>query len=718
MLDVIRTEFQKLTDARETVDQAVAFLDEWLVNAGASELVAEQHAAISAHVDAQRFDLLLDAFYQRIPFGTGGRRGRVGYGPNRINHATVAAAVQGHCHYVLEQCPDAPRTMVVAYDVRIFVDIAGTYDFLPEQHSVCGLSSRQLAEVACEIYAANGFEVISPCATKDARYVTTPELSFLIREIGAAGGINVSASHNHPDDSGFKFYNQHGAQDVPPHDEELAGYMGEDTAPVKRTALATAISAGQVRPVSEALHAGYLDAALAARDTEWQSDIPVVYTPLCGTGDSSLGEALVAAGYDMRIYEPQAAHDGTFEAVPGRLPNPEVPAATRPALAFADEVGSPIVLSTDPDADRIGVFARDATDTWQFITGNEIAAVLAYYLIADPAGPRRRGLVMKTLVTTQTLAAIAGANDCDIVPDLLVGFKYMAEQLRNLAADPEQSIESFILAAEESHGVLLSTQIHDKDAAGGGVLLAECITKLVAAGRTLPAYIDEVYLQCGNYANVGRSIVMRGIHGTELQARMMAQLRATPPAAFGPRAVTACVDYLSEDVLGPIKSNTDRMSRNLLLFRLGDGGDQVVIRPSGTEPKIKVYVEIGCPGQTRKIAGDAAAALASDVYDVCIETIGLTLSDSARALPDFVELSCKETFDTVFRPALTSYAETPDTDDDAVREWLRTALSSYVAGADPLVALAPAIMHLCGAIDADDETTRAGLERIAAIAGE
>jgi len=701
----LRKDFMQISENQAAIDQAVTFLDQWLKN----PLFSDQHASILSHIVHKKNDLLLDAFYQRLPFGTGGRRGRVGYGPNRINPGTVSLSVQGHCNFMKAHydCKKNPR-VVVAFDVRIFVDIGGVFSFLPDNHPILNLSSQILARIACEIYAGNGFTVYTTLKNTNTSYLSTPELSFLIKYFNALGGINVSASHNHPDDNGFKFYNPEAAQDIPPDDEQLARYMDSDTLTVNQMDFDEATAKGLIRAVPKESHDAYINTILALKNvTPEPQSPPIVYSPLCGTGDSNVGDVMRSAGYTVKLYAPHANYDGTFVNVPSRIPNPEVPEAAAPALTFAKELDADIVMSSDPDADRIGLFARDNEKKWHYITGNDIASIIGYYLIMDnERGPQKRGLIIKTLVTTRTLEYIAKQADCPIVGDLLIGFKYIAHVLemlekkgcyQNISLHPND----LILAAEESHGILLTPAVRDKDTAGAGLILAEIMTLLRKDNICLPDYLTNLHLQCGNYANAGRSIMLKGIDGADAIARILKSLRQDRPTSLAGRHVKDYVDYLDESVMGPIKSKTDQLSRNLLVYKMD--GSQIVIRPSGTEPKLKIYADIEgdkwSSQNNRNAAIKVANEVASKVYESCLERIQIQLSQSAQYLPDYIEVKRKQDFDSTFTNELILFAEkiVLDKSMDASKRilWLKNRLQEYTSGADPLIAVRQALSHLC-----------------------
>ena len=731
-LDRVRPEFLKSGANAAVVANALNLLLTWFED----PLYEAQRQPVLGHIASGQFSLLLDSFYQVIPFGTGGRRGRVGYGPNRINEATVAVSVQGHCNYLLERSPrPAPGVVVVACDTRLFSDILGTYRFLGPKHPLIGLSSKILAAIACEIYAANGFQVYAPSPHDGSGYLSTPELSFLIRRLQARGGINVSASHNHPDDNGFKFFNEHGAQDIPPVDLELMSYM--DRVPeIQRIPFEAGLANGSIRYLEPEWHRDYIATNLALRPPGEVRPIRVMYSPLCGTGNSTVGDVLRAAGHDVLLYGPQAEFDGAFTSVPFRLPNPEVPEAASPALGEADAKGADIVLCTDPDADRLGLFAKTPSGGWRYVTGNSIGAILAYYLVADTArGPKRRGLLIKTLVTTRTIEAIAHAAGCPIVPDLLVGFKFIADVLQSLEEhgrykDVQAQPGDLVLAAEESHGFLLTPHIRDKDAAGAALTLCDLVSALRSEGMFLTEYLDRLSLEFGNSAGAVRSIVMRGIRGGELLSSMMASLRSAPPAHFGEFAVRERRDYLSEKDFGPFSANpaTEIQARNVLHFQLE--GAWVVIRPSGTEPKAKIYVEVEgrklAPGGDRAAAAAVAQRLANLVFDDCLERIGFHLPKAASLLPDYVELDLKSKFGSEFGKDLLKQAGSSggsgnveqarsggDSGNESKLQWLKDRLAAYGGGVDPIDTVKSAVIEVCQELaETADEPARTALLKL------
>jgi phosphoglucomutase/phosphomannomutase len=676
---------------------------------------------LARHLDVERVPLLFDAFWQELPFGTGGRRGRVGYGANRMNETTVAMTVQGHCDYLRRQAGSGARLeVVVANDVRVFRDLAGTYRFLGASHPLLGVSSRSLARLACEIYAGNEIGAWFVDPKNDAAMLTTPQLAHLIDAFGAAGGINLSASHNPPDDNGVKTYDSYGSQPVAPEDQQLIDVMAKATE-VRRLPFSEALARGLVRDLPPEQRRAYVDlhVALFRGLPAPVADVPITYTPLCGCGIDSVGRVLEHLGFPLRIPEDQRP-DGSFASIPFRAPNPEVPQATAPACAFADRHGSEIVLSSDPDADRVGLEVKLEDGSWFHFDGNQIAAVLGYFLMLDPEGPRRRGLVIETLVTTKILSRIVEqAGDSVILDDLLVGFKYVAdvmkrlgrgESVRGVSCAPER----LVLAAEESHGVIMIPSIRDKDATPACMMLASLHQRLRRRGSNLLDYYVGILEQLGGYDNLNRSIVMQGAEGILKKDRIMESLRRDPPAQIGGARVLRVLDYWDEARFGPFVSHSDRLPRDVI--QLQTEGFVVTVRPSGTEPKLKFYLQLlpgaGAPTvHGRALLGALrarASELALGVYADLLARIGLALEPFALKLPDIVDLDRKLEFQQRTAPALRdALARGTHASLDALLAWLRAEVSAMTPGSDALPALKEPIAQLCD--DWRDELAGAAL---------
>jgi len=660
--------------------------------------------------EAGEFGLLLDSFYQVIPFGTGGRRGPVGIGPNRINPYTIASSVQGHVVYLRQYVPaDTELKVVVAYDVRQYEDLRGLY---PEQipNPVLGLSSKDFAHIAASVYAAAGVRVYM-LPDEPADFISTPELSFFIRRFGAHGGLNVSASHNHPDDNGGKFYNARGGQEVPPNDEKMVEIV-ETITDVSSMPYQEALQQGLIRPVTAEDRKAYIDLNLSlALGTEGVKP-RIVFSPLHGTGRNTVARCLsemgLAEGENLFLVPEQSDYRGDFGKVKFRTPNPEVPESMDLAVEQAKERNADLVLATDPDADRIGACIR-AGDDFQFITGNELAVILTRYRLEalKRAGKLPdRALVIKTHVTTDLMSRIAEALGAQVIGDLLVGFKYVADILDHLERDgrfgsAKASLEDFVIAAEESHGLLLTPQIRDKDAAGAAVVLAELLAELKAEGRGLNDYLIDAYKRYGYHRTLLRSTIMQGAAGTAAIRRIQDALRSDPPAEAGGRKLLEAVDFWDTELFGPIKSGTDKSSRNLLSFTF-EGGIRAVIRPSGTEPKNKIYLEkraepLGEDASSerfwemrRKV--DREVEDFSNAFLAAMLAIeGVRLPDYALAISDLVPLEKKQHFADTFIPEFQAQAHAAQDgrrSPEQIDAWIGRELKSYGPDARLLVAKA------------------------------
>jgi len=662
---------------------------------------------LAKHLDPVHLSLIFDAFWQVLPFGTGGRRGAVGYGSNRMNPTTVVLTVQGHCDY-LKTVSKSRTSVVIANDVRVFNDFRGTYGFLGKQHPLIGMSSRSLAKLACEVYTGNGIECYIAEPESDTAVLTTPELSFLISELGATGGINISASHNPPDDNGVKVYDEFGSQPIAPHDQLLIDTM-ERVTQIQRLPFSEGLSRKLIHGISETHHRHYVEIyeELFRGIDPPKAKHPIVYTPLSGCGLTTVGRVLPALGFSLLV-PPDEYPDGTFKAIPFKTPNPEVPDATNPAKAFAVKNGSGIVLSSDPDADRVGVEIRLPDGSWYHFDGNQIAGILCYFLMRDPKGPQRRGLVIETLVTTKMLGKITSlVGDSWVIDDLLVGFKYVAAALKEIERTGHYrgracSIKDFVLATEESHGVVVLPGIRDKDATPACMYLAALYLRLKEEGRTLLDYYVQILEDLGEFAEVNRSIVMTGADGVFLRDRLMLSLRTTPPQSMGGRAVLGVVDYWDEQKHGKFVSESDKLPRNVIHYKLD--AFTVTIRPSGTEPKAKIYCQLlpqNPPSTARglellRTAREQAEVVARAVYHDLLHRIDIDAGPISLLLPDIIDINQKLRFEKDIVPRFIDAAKAGKfTKLNEGFDWLRTEAGNMLPGADPVPALKPALNSLC-----------------------
>ena len=651
--------FGRLSNSEALTGPALLHLEQWL-SLERYRSCREQLLALIAH---EQWSLLLDSFARVLPFGTGGQRGAVGLGPNRMNPWTVGRSVQGHVDYLRSRFREkAALTVVLAYDVRCFRDQQEL--FVREvSNPVIGCSSRSLAELAARIYIANGIQVVLQ-SRQDGRFMSTPELSYAVRFYGAAAGLNVSASHNPPDDNGIKFYNEHGGQLVPPNDEALIQWV----AGVQKTAICSweeATSSELMVWMSEASYQAYV-AAVAGQGSVNGEGFPVVFTGLHGAGTWSVPPVLRAAGFDVREVPEQAVADGQFSSVPMRAPNPEIPGCLERATEYADSVGADIVFGTDPDADRIGAGVR-VSGHWRFLTGNEIATLVVYRAL-NRESVSRNAIVMRTEVTTSLVSLLAQKAGVQVVDHLLVGFKYIGHAIHELERTGEfahvrGTDADFLVGVEESHGVLTSSVIRDKDAAGGALLLVELHLECLRKGTNLSELLASIWLEHGYVANRLVSTVMRGIEGRAQMDLILQSLRDEPPSKIGDRKIIRVSDRLEEGgAFGPIGSETERASRNVLTYETDDHC-RIIVRKSGTEPKCKLYGEIRRPaeaGNLGKIESVTQMELADrmDSFLVCmLERVNIEMPDWGHQVSDLLPVDTKVAFSTEWIPQFIARVE-------------------------------------------------------------
>ena len=664
-------------------ERAVGAIQEWLT----TRTFRSYQPQIRALIEHERWSVLVDSFYRMLPFGTGGRRGRVGVGPNRFNPYTLCVSVQGHASFLRQRFGPGAHTVVVACDVRAFHDLRG--DLVPDVPTpVLGLSSRDFAHIAAEVYTAAGFSIVLP---PDGEALSTPELSFAIRHLGAVGGLQVSASHNHPDDNGGKLYTSTGGQEVPPRDQAVADEVAR-VEWIDRMSLDRARAAGLVSTLSGDVVEAYLQAVLASSTDPSARTGRIVFTNLHGTGRRTVYQVLQRAGFAVEMEPTQAEPDGRFPAVPFLAPNPEVPRSLAAAVAHAENIGADIVMGCDPDADRIGLMVRErasdpgATDPvrWRFITGNEIAALVTHQALRLRSGDGPPAVIIQTEVTSRLVRRVAELHGARVVDDLLVGFKYIGEAMDQMADSGElrgwddAPLSVFAAGVEESHGVLVTPQLRDKDAAGGALLLAELSAHELRRGRTLVDTLEELQRRTGGVANLLVSAVLQGARGRSIIERIQASLRDAPPTELGGRRVMAHFDR--RDPLGPhgpIRSGTDAASRDVLVFEL-EGGARVVLRPSGTEPKLKAYVEVaGQPSDPREASelAHSTRMLADAFMQMALGRGGLSIPRWALRIHDLVSVEDKIWFAESVLPALVAMLTEggPDASDEA-DAWLQRQL--------------------------------------------
>ena len=558
-------------------------LFQWLTNAEFAAFRTE----IRALVDAENTDELEDAFGSDIAFGTGGIRGRMGPGPNRFNTRTVGVAAQGLAQYVAgsdgidvgsssddraqTETGGGDRAVVVAWDTR---------------HN-----SESFAKETARVLAANDI----PVKIFDG-YRSTPALSFAVRDLRAAAGVMISASHNPPGDNGFKVYGSDGGQVVAPQDEDIIREMRRVTE-IRRVDYEDAFRRDLIQTIGKDLDDRYIG-VLTEMTLVDARDVRVVYTPLHGVGMTSVAAALENLGYkDVHYVDEQVAPDGAFPTLDQGIANPEKPAAFRLGIRKAAETGADLVLASDPDADRIGCALPLPDRGWSAppevlaLNGHQVGVLLCHYILSrkQSAGTLpARGLFCKTLVTSDLAAIIARSYGLEVKDDLPVGFKHVGAAIERMPPDM-----TFVFGTEESHGYLADARIRDKEAATG-ILLAEYAALVKMDNRTLRDELDDIYRIYGYFREVQRSVALPGSEGARKIADIMAALRAAPPKRIGGYAVCRMIDRHNGQALDLRAGTTSRVGGdrvNILVFTFSESGHtRVIVRPSGTEPTIKYYV--------------------------------------------------------------------------------------------------------------------------------
>ncbi|MEM7015356.1 MAG: phospho-sugar mutase [Verrucomicrobiota bacterium] len=528
-----------------------------------------------------------------------------------------------------------------------------------------GLRSRDFGEIAAGVYAANGISVWIQ-AESEVDALATPELSFIIRHLGAQGGLNVSASHNPPDDNGAKVYNYTGGQEVPPNDERMVKLV-DQVDEVKRMNFDEAASSGLVKFFDHTAREAYRKAVLEVSLQPQLRDAVVVFTPLHGAGKSATARVLEEAGFHVHRVESQWGDDeGKFPNVPGRVANPEEPKAMIAAAKLAAEKGADIVLATDPDADRFGALVANGKGGFRYLDGNELATLVCHYVLDTrkrlgtlPGRP----LAIKTEVTAAAITRIGEALGATVIDHLLVGFKYVGDIMRQIEDTGEfegQKFElsDYLFGCEESHGCLVTTAIRDKDSAGPSLLIAELASECKQRGETVSDYLTEVYRKYGLTRNMQLSIGLAGATGAAQMQEMLTSLRQNPVSSVAGVGVTQMIDLQDESGrFGPIKSETDRVSRNVMLHPL-ENGCRIAVRPSGTEPKCKLYVEGSVNFENTEDFERVRDELDAKMIEVgeafaaeMLERAGVNAADPGVKLAGVAEFEQKKDFDTFWQNA-------------------------------------------------------------------
>ena len=559
----------------ELIKSCEAKAEAWL---SSSVYDAATQAEVRKMLDNADKTELVESFYQNLEFGTGGLRGIMGVGTNRMNIYTVGAATQGLSNYLNKNFKDLKEiAVVVGHD--------------------CRNNSRLFAEVSANIFAANGIKVY---LFDDMR--PTPEMSFAIRQLGCQSGIILTASHNPKEYNGYKAYWDDGAQVLAPHDKGIideVNKVGAEDIKGLHTVLDTANPLIEI--IGEEIDKLYLDKiktiSIDPDVIQRQKDMKIVYTPIHGTGMMLIPRSLQLWGFEnVNTVPEQMVKDGNFPTVVS--PNPENAEALSMAIALAKKIDADIVMASAPDADRVGMACKDSNGEWVLVNGNQTCMIFLYYIIKNRiAMGKMKGneFVVKTIVTTELIKAIADKNNVEMY-DCYTGFKWIASVIRE-----NEGKKQYIGGGEESYGFLAEDFVRDKDAVSACSLLAEICAWAKDQGKTLFDVLMDIYVEYGFSLNHTVNVVKPGKTGADEIKQMMVNFRTNPPKELAGSEVVLTKDYQSlkaTDNKGNVTDIAQPATSNVLQWYTADG-TKVSVRPSGTEPKIKFYIEVAgemkCP---------------------------------------------------------------------------------------------------------------------------
>jgi len=558
----------KAESAGELSPPASANIRRWL----AEPPFAAYRDRLVADIRAGKWKVLDDAFYAVLEFGTGGRRGKMyPVGTNVLNARTIAESARGLADYITEaKGSDVPRSCAIARDTR---------------HN-----SPEFARICAGVLAAAGFKV-----HLFADYRSTPLLSFAVRYLKCDCGIMITASHNAPADNGFKCYSATGGQVIPPDDAGIIARVKEASdREIPAADFDEAVKDGRIVLVGPEVDDAYTT-AVVSQSVSHARDVSIVYTPMHGVGETSVAASLLKAGFTrLNILASQRTPDGDFPNVPGHVSNPEISRTLDAAIAEARKTGADLVLASDPDADRIGVglpVSGDPSGDWTTLDGNQIGVLLAAFVMKQvkSAGRLRPDhYLVTTLVSTEMARALAHREGVRIDDDLLVGYKWIAKRI------DDRGPLGFLYGFEESHGYLRGTHVRDKDAAVASLLFAELAATVKDRRQTVLEYLDDLYIDVGHHGERQVNKVLEGREGVAQIGKLMAAFRSNPPRSAGGLALTEARDYKAHEVRHLDGSGRatplPEPSGDILIFQTEAHGTRFAVRPSGTEPKIKLYL--------------------------------------------------------------------------------------------------------------------------------
>jgi phosphoglucomutase len=577
----------------ELIQEVRAKAQEWL----SSTYDEQTRMEVQALLDNEDPTELIDSFYRNLEFGTGGLRGIMGVGTNRMNIYTAGAATQGLSNYLKMNFAELSQ-----------IKVAIGHD--------CRNNSRLFAESSAKIFAANG---IKAYLFEDLR--PTPELSFAIRELGCQSGIILTASHNPKEYNGYKAYWDDGSQIVAPHDENIV----EEVLKIKAENIKFDGPAELIEIMGEEMDRKFLEkvktVSISPDVVARHKNLKIVYTPIHGTGVKLIPAALRAFGFTNIFNVPeQDVVSGDFPTVIS--PNPEEVAAMTMAIKKAEEVDADIVMASDPDADRIGVAVKNDKGKYIIVNGNQTALLFIYYIITKmkEAGTLKGNeYVVKTIVSTEMIAEIAKKNNIELF-DVFTGFKFIAEIIREL-----EGKKKYIGGGEESFGFMPADFVRDKDAVSSCALMAEIAAWAIDQGKTLYELLQDIYLEYGFSKEKMKYIVRKGKTGAEEIEQIMTRFRNDPPKELGGSLMEWVKDYSTNIaknlITGEEKKIDQKITSNVLQFFTKEG-TKISVRPSGTEPKIKFYFEVKGKLESRS-QFDEAEKKAEDKIDAIMEELGL-----------------------------------------------------------------------------------------------
>ncbi|MCV9386144.1 phospho-sugar mutase [Reichenbachiella ulvae] len=537
-------------------------IDKWLN----SSIDEADKKAIQAMIDAGEETELTDSFYKELEFGTGGLRGIMGLGSNRMNKYTIGVATQGLANYLKKEFAGEEISVAIAHDSR------NNSDFF--------------AATTAAIFSANGIKVYLFEALRP-----TPELSFAIRELGCKSGVVLTASHNPKEYNGYKAYWSDGAQIIAPHDKNI---IDEVRAISSFEDVKFEADDALIVKIGKDIDDKYLDTlealSLSPEAIKNQSDLSIVFSPIHGTGITLVPSILERLGFkNVTIVEEQSEPNGNFPTVV--YPNPEEKEAMSIALKKAESIDADLVMATDPDADRVGIAIKNKEGKFELLNGNQTGSLLIYYLCTKWKENNKlngKQFIVKTIVTTELIKDIADRFDIESY-DTLTGFKFIAGLIREFEGKKE-----FIGGGEESYGYLIGDSVRDKDAVASCAMIAEMAAWAKDNGKSVMELLEEIYSEFGMYWEALTSLTKKGKSGAEEIQKMMSDARSNAPKSLGGSPVTTLLDYQSgeaTDLKTGNKTKMDYPSSNVLQF-LTEDGSKVSLRPSGTEPKIKFYFSV------------------------------------------------------------------------------------------------------------------------------